>query len=272
MSGTARLEDIVFFVESLYEARRAITDADTMLAMDIENLSGRKYITSNAFLEMNQGGQWVNVAYQHANLGLLLSWMKDRNVLFLDEPLTAGDYRLRLVMSVFGTQGSIEPEYEFTVYPDNEVAEPGWEISRLRVSTYDTAQQNAGVTMALDSTVLNKGNMELEFVLTAVDHYSYGEPFGIDVLLNGVWYSVPFANSYFNSIGYQIDPDTGTGNRSHSVNPVFAVGILPAGHYRLIKTFDLVGPDTTEWGGPVYLAKENVFAEFIVEETLEWLG
>jgi len=272
MSGTARPEDITFFVDSLYEARRVITDADTMLAMNIENLSGRQYVTSRAFLEMKQGGRWVAVVYQHANLGLLQSWMKVRNTLFLEEPLTAGDYRLRLAMSVFGTQYEIESEYEFTVHHNNEVDEPEWEISRLRVSPYDTAQQNTGVTITLGSAILNKSKMELESVLASDNHYSYGGPFGIEVLLDGIWYSVPFANGAFNSMGYSIDPDTEISNRSHIINPVLAVGIMPAGHYRLIKTFDLVSPDTTDWGGPIYLAKETVFAEFIVEETLEWLG
>jgi hypothetical protein len=273
-SGTARPEDIAFFVESLYEARRVITDADTMLFMNIENLSGRQYITSNAILEMKHGSQWVDVAYQHANLGLLQSWAKNRDILFLEEPLTAGEYRLRLAMSVFGTQSGIEPEpeSEFTVYPYNEAPEPGWEVTRLRVSPYDDAHQSAGVTMTLASAVLNKEKTELEFVLTADDHYSYGEPFGIDVLLEGIWYSVPFTSVGFHDIGYSIDPDTEISNRSHIAYPVFAVGILPAGHYRLTKEFDLVGPETTEWGGPVYLSKETVFAEFTVEETLEWLG
>ena len=113
--GTARLEDIVFFVASLYEVRQVITDADTMLALNIENLSGRQYIESRAVLEMQQGSQWVGVAYRHANLGLLQSWVKDRNVLFLEEPLSAGNYRLRLEMNVFGTQSWIEAEYEFIV-------------------------------------------------------------------------------------------------------------------------------------------------------------
>jgi hypothetical protein len=175
-------------------------------------------------------------------------------------------------MSVFGTQSEIAPEYEFTVYRNNEVPEPVWEVSRLRVSPYGTAPQSAGVTIALGSSILNQEKMELEFVLAADGNYSYGEPFGIDVLLGGVWYSVPFAHGAFTSIGYFIDPDTEISNRSHIINPVFAVGIMPAGHYRLIKEFDLVGPDTTEWGGPVFLAKETIFAEFIVEETLEWLG
>ena len=270
--GTARPEDIVFFVDSLYEARRVITDADTMLAMNIENLSGRQYIESNAFLEMKQGRQWVEVAYRHANLGLLQSWMKNRDVLFLEEPLAAGDYRLRLAMSVFGTQSEIEPEYEFTVYRNNEVPEPEWEVSRLRVSPYGTAPQSAGVTIALGSSILNKEKMELEFVLAAGDNYSYGEQYGIDVMLDGVWYCVPFAHGAFTSISYFIDPDTEISNRSHIIYPVFAVGIMPAGHYRLTKELDLESPETTEWGGPIYIAKETVFAEFTVEETLEWLG
>ena len=271
-SGSARQGDIVFFVESLYEARRVITDADTMIAMNIENLSGRQYLASKAFLEVKQGRQWVDVPFRHANLGLLQSWMKNSNVLFLDAPLTAGDYRLRLSVSVFGTQSEIEPEYEFTVYPDNDAPEPGWEKSRLFVSPYNTAKQGTGVTIAPGSTVLNKEKTKLDFVLTAEDHYSYGEPYGIDVLLDGIWYSVPFAHGAFVSIGYSIDPDTELSKRSHAIYPAQSVGVLPAGHYRMTKVFDLVGPETTEWGGPVFIANETVFAEFIVEETLVWLG
>ena len=49
-SAPARPEDIVLYVESMYEARRVVTDADTMLGIYIENLSGKEYLKHNATL------------------------------------------------------------------------------------------------------------------------------------------------------------------------------------------------------------------------------
>jgi hypothetical protein len=126
--------------------------------------------------------------------------------------------------------------------------------------------------MTIVNPALNKVNKEFEYILTADNYYSYGEPFGIEVLLDGLWYCVPLAHDTFISIGYSIDESTELKDRTYTLTPVFAAGILPAGQYRLVKSFDLVGPDVTEWGGPVYLKKEIVIAEFTVEETIEWLG
>jgi hypothetical protein len=126
--------------------------------------------------------------------------------------------------------------------------------------------------MTLKSTVLNSRNTELEFVVKADNHYSYGDPYEIEVLLDGKWYGVPFAHEFFNSIGYMVVPNVKEGYHTHSCNPVSACGILPAGQYRMIKEFDLCDPNEL-WGSPpITLAKEFAVAEFIVEVALDWVG
>ena len=272
-SEQARLEDIVFFVESPYEARREITDADKLISLCIENLSGKKYAASSAVMETRKGDRWENVEFMHANLGLISAWTGNRNFLFLDDPLPAGDYRLRLTMSEYNNRDvAIYPEYEFAIIPYKAAPEPGWDASRLVLSRYDAAEQSTGITMTLTNNVLDRKIMELEYILEAESSYSYGEPFGIDVFLDGTWYNVPFAHGDFVMPLYYVDPDTELPNRTRMHNPVFAVGVLPAGQYRLVKAFDLNDPNETESDLPVYLAKEFAIAEFRVAEKLEWLG
>ena len=271
-TGAARLEDILFYVDSPYKARQEITDADYHISTYIENLSGKRYVANSAILEMKQNGRWVNVDFQHANLGLLSEWTGVCDFMFLDEPLIVGDYRLRLSISILGMQDVIEPECEFAVIAYEDAPKPKWVSSQLKPSPYNVAEQSTGISITLKNAVLDKENMELEFVIEADSAYSFGEPYELDVLLDGTWYSVPLAFSAFNSIGYAIDPDTEIANRTYKHTPVFSVGILPAGQYRLIKAFNLTGPDEPKSGMPTYLTNEFALAEFSVAETLEWLG
>jgi hypothetical protein len=268
-SGDARDEDIVFRVESLSEARRAITDLDNIISMSVENLSGKSYESFDAVLERKESGTWVEIGYQHANLGLMFGWSNESNMLFLNEPLVAGDYRLRLLMRVFGTSSEINPEYEFSVIPYDNAPEPKWDTSRLYLSGYDAAKQSAGVTINLANPVLSKENTELDFILAADDYYFFGEQYTVEVLLEGKWYCIPFAHGFFNDIGYSISPETEEAGCTYSCNPVFAFGVLPVGQYRMIKVFDLFDPETRSEPPPAYLAKENAIAEFSVVETLD---
>ena len=92
-TGEADMEDILFSVESLCEARRILTDRDTRLSMVIENLSGKGYYTEAVILEGNKSGKWKAIKYQHANMGFIEGWTTDRNELFFDQgvlPFRAG--------------------------------------------------------------------------------------------------------------------------------------------------------------------------------------
>jgi len=143
---------------------------------------------------------------------------------------------------------------------------PAWDIARLTPSPYDETGWSAGVRMSLTKAVLDQNKTELDFTIKADRNYSYGEVYTVEVLLNGTWYGIPYASGAFNSLGYSI----GLGEeKSHTCTPVFAYGILPPGQYRLIKEFDLSGPESPE-GMPTTLAKEFAAVEFTVTETLDW--
>jgi len=89
------------------------------------------------------------------------------------------------------------------------------------------------------------------------------------VSLDGKWYGVPYAyGGLFNSLAYTVRPDTEQAQRSHSINPVFEYGTIPAGQYRMTKEFILIGPDSPE-GLPTYLSRETAMALFTVAETLD---
>jgi hypothetical protein len=278
-TGKARKEDIVLSVQSLYEARRDITDKDTLFVMYIENLSGKEYCIDNEqeknppVLEMKQNGKWVKIEYRHVNAGLTFGWMTDRSEFFLDEPLAAGHYRIKTPMQVFIKPGSTqrEPGYieiicEFEVIAYENAPEPKWEVSRLKKSPYDASKQSTGVTMSLTNPVLNKDNTDIEITLTADKLYNYSEPYEVEVLLDGNWYRVPFAHGVFIQPQYTIDPKISEHSKLRFPCDVASkCGILPAGQYRIIKEFTI--PDNSPGG--VYLAKEFAIADFTVEETLE---
>lgn len=268
-TGNARKEDIVLYVQSLYEARRVITDEDIWFCLYVENLSGKKYAIDNEYeknppiLEMKQNDKWGKINYQHINAGMILGWTTDRTEVFLDEPLSAGCYRIRVPMYVLYGSGSIELEYEFDVISQKDVPEPKWEISRLSPSPYNAL--STGVEMNSANTVLNKDNTVLEITLSSNRLYNYGEPYEVEVLLDGKWYRVPFASGGFTMPMYTFDPNNAEFSRvSFSCNPASSCGVLPAGQYRIVKEFTV--PDTSPTGG--YLAKEFAAVEFTVEETI----
>jgi len=181
-TGKARKEDINLYAQSLYEARREITDKDILFCMYVENLSGKKYCIDNGrepnppVLELKQNGKWEKVDYQHVNAGLINGWRTDRNEFFLDEPLTAGRYRIRVLMYILYEPGNnIELEYEFDVLAYENAPEPKWDISRLLLSPYGNAEPSAGISMSLTYPVLNKDNTGLEIIIAAEKYYTFGE-------------------------------------------------------------------------------------------------
>ena len=264
VTGEARMEDIVFNVSSPFEARRAITDQDDVIAFSIENLSGKTYDATSATLERRDGDQWVDVGFEHANLGLVWGWEGSSDFLFLRGHLEAGDYRLRVSMRVFETQPVIEPEYEFAVVAHEHAPKAAWDSSRLRPSPYEAADQSTGVAMAIEDPVINKRNTTLALTVTADAAYSFGEPYEIEVLLDGTWYSAPMANAMFNMPAYGVGP-----NEPYEIahDLLHTMGVMPAGQYRIIKEFDLVDPKAP-WDEVSYLAKEFAIAEFTVEESI----
>jgi hypothetical protein len=271
--GAACLEDITFFARSPHGARRQITDQDAWFSLHIRNLSGKEYrgLSDGVVLEQYLGGEWTEKNFKHANQGSLSGWSSTTENLFLNEPLEAGTYRLRLTMhTMFGfTNQPIFPEYVFTVYPHETVPESQWDAAQLTPSPFnfspDPNPWSGGIKMVLTDPVLNQNNPTLELNISArhFAHYSFGEDFSIEVLLDGTWYRVPPAGGvgYINLIGHSL----GWWKIQHERSPAHYAGILPEGQYRIIKSFDR----RRTLSDREFLGREFAAAEFTVEETLE---
>jgi hypothetical protein len=278
-------EDIIFYLMSLYEARRVITDKDMWFGLFFEILSGQEYIVeqNQVVLEAlktsktEKSGEWERVNHKHVNVGLKSNRNINRCEMFLREPLEAGRYRVRLIIHKFtkpmasyaGQLGGVELTYEFDVITHADAPQPKWEISRLIPSEINAAEQSAGIRMSIANPVLDKDNIKFEIILEADNFYSYGSPYSIEVSLDEKWYRVPFTSIGFTGEGYSIGWDNRNRSAAHSINPVFAVGILPAGQYRIIKEFDLRERTANEWEWGDVIAKEFATGEFTVKETLE---
>jgi len=263
------------YAGALYEARRVITDKDIWFGVFFGIPSDEKYIIEREeiFLEKRENGRWKNVDYPHANTGLF-SGETGISEIFLYKPLEAGRYRVRMTKHIFdvprvthaGRRGGTKLSCEFDVIAHEAAPEPAWEISRLNISPHEIF--SADIKISVSNPVLDRDNMELELLLTTDKAYTYGEPYEVEVLLDGQWYQAPFAPGMFNLPAYTINPPVE--NKRAACCPLDAVvrsGVLPAGQYRIIKEFELreYSPDG------VLLSrseKEFAMAEFIVKEIL----
>ena len=262
----AHMDDIIFVVESISAARREITDQDERISFYIENISGKLYHATGCMLEIKQGDQWTALAFRHANLGLVLGWTTTRNDFFPNEPLVAGNYRVKLFMEIFGTNNTLEPFYEFTVLSHKDAPMPKWEKLRLTPSALGNTGNDTGVTITLKNSVLNE-KTQLEYTVTAEGYYMFGVACSIEVFLDGTWYKVP-TYGIFTTQAIFIGPGADA-SEAFFVDPVFMAGILPEGKYRLVKEFYLVDIESRGSTPTVFLAREYATAEFTVVETLE---
>lgn len=269
-TGKARKEDIILTVSSPYEARRDITDRDSWFCMFAENLSGKLYYTDTGtpILEMKNNGKWETIDYYHANVGLLSGWILNRYEVFFKEFPMPGHYRIRVPMYT-DDRSEIEAECEFDILAYEDAPEPEWEVSRLIPSPYDASKQSTGIIMSVANPVLNENNTDLDITLTADKLYTYGESYKTEVLLDGKWYRVPFANGIFNQPMYIVDQtDNEYSRRNFSCSPLDTCGILPVGQYRIIKEFTVSEFDSSEDTYTV-IAHEFAIAEFTLENLFE---
>ena len=269
MEGQARLEDIIFLVESPSAARRTITDRDGIISVKFENLSGRQYSGSGSqiALELRIGNRWVNADWYIESVAKwefgVFEWMVYHINIPLNEPLPAGEYRLLLELGRLYAPGeelsddTIELEYEFSVVRFED-APPEWDASLLFLSSYDAADQISSLSLA---AALNAENSRLELSFTTDRNHSFGEDYELDVLLDGKWYRVPYAEGDFTALAYSTDSYTNQDSVGFSVSPARDHGVLPAGQYRLIMYFSAVAPRSQGFA----------IAEFEVEDTLDWL-
>ena len=273
-SGPARVSDIVLRAVPFSAVQSVITDRDMNFFIFIENLSAKRYQALAASIERKSKDGWDFVRFEHANLGLISGGESRENQLFLSEPLTAGEYRLKVTMKAFdyASEERIKPERKFVVLAFDNI-QLQWDPAQLRLSEYDESKMNADVTITITNPVLNKGNTNLEYIVAANNHhYSFGEPYEVDVLLDGKWYNVPLANRAFTAIGYSVAPDMPTADRTRSCDPLSSCARLPVGQYRVVKEFYRYDPRAqARFESPVrYSVKEYASAEFTVEELLEW--
>jgi len=268
-TGSARLKDIVFRVESPYKARPCITDQDDRIDMFVENLSGKEYAMEDPILEKYSFGIWRKMNYVHANRGLLSGWESSSgsaSCIRLDKPLKVGKYRITLPMHTYNDipteknkTGRIKPKYEFTVIVDEDASKPEWDIANLQLSFYNGLKSSTEVALKLANSDLDAINTTLDITVTAKRSYTYGEEYGIEVLLDDKWYYVPFANSDFNLPAYGVDKNE---EKKLSYNLIHTCGLLPTGQYRLVKIFELTGADQS-------LQKTEIaITEFTVKETI----
>ena len=262
-SGLARIEDIIFNVGASFEARRVITDRDETVDMLITNTSGKKYVSTKAILEKLQNGEWEYVEYTYSNLGLVSGWQTTTSRFYLNKQLEAGEYRIILSLNLLGTASGVEPVYTFSVIPYNKAPKPDWDISRLTTSRIDDSNLSTDVKITVANSILNKANSKLDLTVTVNKLYGFGDPYSIEVLIAGKWYSIPL-NISFNSSLYTTDSTINI-----TCYPAGDVGVLPTGQYRIIKEFNLFDEAWETSPSSVYLTKKCAMVEFTVEETLE---
>jgi hypothetical protein len=116
--------------------------------------------------------------------------------------------------------------------------------------------------------VLNKESTSFDLMIASDRYHAYGQPYGIDVLLDGNWYIVPFVPKIWPMPVYTLDPDSGDTVQTHEINPLIDVGVLPEGQYRLTKEFDPHDNKTPTTNQ----IKEFAVVEFTVTEDLVWHG
>jgi hypothetical protein len=102
-------------------------------------------------------------------------------------------------------------------------------------STLGVVNNLDGVTMTVQKGSTTSTGLSLVFRNTGQHNGLYGKAYSLDVLIEGIWYHVPYAvanGGTFVSIGYGLDPGATT---YMDVDWSWLYGKLPAGDYRIIK-------------------------------------
>ena len=263
-SGEADYADILLSASSEFPARPAITDADTMLMLHIENLSGKNYECYSLKLEKLGEGEPEVIKYKHANKGLAIAWMEASFEIFLDEGLAPGKYRLTPTLYsglLYSGFPSISPEIEFDVIAESEAPEPHWNSADWLPSAHDSSSER--IHMTLGDTNLGGDNSELHVSLDCDANYQYGEFFTLEAKIGDYWFPVPNAYSAgFLLLAYSTDL-----RDSFVLDLERSHGALPPGQYRLVMEFDEVNYSSVS--AEHYLSREIAFAEFEITEPIK---
>jgi len=259
-SGEADPADIIVSVSSRFPARPMITDADAMIVLHIENLSGKDYTHSRLKLEKLGGSEPETIKYEHANMGMVRPWAQDSSEIFLNEPLAPGKYRL--TPSLYsGSIPFITPEIEFYVIAESRAPRPIWDNAEWLPSTHVASSERIRIT--LGDTSLGGDKTELQISLDCDIDYQYGEFFMLEANIGGQWFTVPTAHG----IGYLAIAHSTSARSDFALNLTYTHGILPTGQYRLVMEFQEVSYSEGA-GTSKYLSREIAFTEFEVTEPI----
>ncbi|MHC1696199.1 MAG: immunoglobulin-like domain-containing protein [Eubacteriales bacterium] len=250
--GKARSEDIVLSVDSSYPAQRAITTADDMFTVVLENLSGKTYKPvfageedNGIVLERLMEDGWQACSYDTANShGWVQGWSVFGMEVFLfrnnseatkANALTAGRYRVHLPLKT-DEGGLIEPSCEFDVLSAEDAPPPQWNIEELKVSTHGEEERSAEIFITPLQVVLDGKNALLEVEYIVKGSFSYSTFFEMEIYLDGQWYTPPFAGArVFEQPLFLINPKN-TGNKEQ-FDLKFYFGDIPTGKYRVIRDY-----------------------------------
>jgi|GEM_PF-2541182 len=266
-TGAAQPGDVILTVTSMNTARPQVSNVDEIFFFHTEVLTGRNFLITRVFLDRYASGNWESVPFEHANYGLQFGWTTSSNELFLHQPLAPGRYRVTLTMNAFNlphtmsVPGDIFPQYEFEVVAEEGAPEPAWDAARLLPS--QITELGDRVTMTLASDIITRENPMLEIVLEVDRGFMYGQMFQIEVNLDGEWFQVPM-HGFFTLEGLIIDENTPLAYRTIRRNFVRSIGVVPPGHYRIIKKFNAWGHGSP----PQNIERQTIAAEFTVTEIL----
>lgn len=109
------------------------------------------------------------------------------------------------------------------------------------------------MTAARDAVSPKTSSLTLDIVNTTDTEFSYGAAYTLEVYLDDAWYVVPPKEDMaFIMIAYVLEPE---GTAQTEVSLADAYGELPAGRYRVIKTFSSEDGNTVA-AAPFAIAKE----------------
>ena len=206
------------------------------------------------------------------------------------------------------TESTTAPE---TTTPWEKPPLSGWDASKLEPSQYGDDDWSDCVKLYLKNDVITAEEPWLKYHVEATgiseyhiyrnandtsdSSYFHSENYKLEVLLDGIWYIVPFAPDYsypkdtYYHDNYYLTSFGGYHNiflieelkklkihRTYPCNPIKDCGALPAGQYRLAKEFGLY--DYDYYHNPyerTYIPyadahKEYAVVEFSVGEPLDW--
>lgn len=274
-STTKQDEEFLLLVLPVARARSVVTDRDYMIFFRsrLNSLPDWEYFSypGNVILETSISGQWVEIV--DFDVDINFAWGGSpghggsHGLISFDNPLAAGDYRLRHYLTIEGVEDiedEVEFYVEFIVIPFDNAAEPAWNIREMNQwhDEWHRPQISDNISIIINNPALSMSHPNLEITITANSEYTYGEFFLVYIVDND-WGQVPTMMGYeYDTTKHSIFPNI---ENIHKIDLINRYGILPPGQYRLNYEMHLpeIFPGVSDW--------ELGSVEFTVNETLDWL-